>query len=453
MLCLRKCLRRPILLLAIALTGIVCFLIYRINHILEVRAYFANTVESVGATLSDIASKTTHADRASEFDALIEKLTTPLHSGAELSGATREEGLRAYARFMDQPIDEPKGTPLVRPGTDAAGKAPATILCLVRNKDLEGIRSSITELEKAFNGKFKYPYTFLNDEPFTPEFKEAIQKLIPEHESEFATIDKEFWSIPEAINREKYDVQKLKLLTLKVGHAEEDSYHLMCRFYSRYFYKVPELAKYRYVWRLEPNVNFHSELNYDVFQFMKAANKIYGFTISLYDNPWSVESLWDHTMDFVRAHPHYLNQAGATDWLRENIQKSENFKITRGYSTCHFWSNFEIIDLEFLRSEAYEQFVEYLDQTGGFFYERWGDAPVRSLALALFANASDIHWFRDIAYNHLPYFNCPTFLPDSRRSFGTCKSGKFSNWDELNVENCAGNWILHAMTDADRAAY
>ena len=35
------------------------------------------------------------------------------------------------------------------------------------------------------------------------------------------------------------------------------------------------------------------------------------------------------------------------------------------------WSNFEIGDLNFWRSEAYVKFFEHLDEAGGFYYERW----------------------------------------------------------------------------------
>jgi Glycolipid 2-alpha-mannosyltransferase len=49
-----------------------------------------------------------------------------------------------------------------------------------------------------------------------------------------------------------------------------------------------------------------------------------------------------------------------------------------------FWSNFEIGSLDFYRSEAYTAYFEHLDKAGGFFYERWGDAPVHSIAACLF---------------------------------------------------------------------
>ena len=33
------------------------------------------------------------------------------------------------------------------------------------------------------------------------------------------------------------------------------------------------------------------------------------------------------------------------------------------------WSNFEIADMNFWRGEAYSKFFDYLDATGGFYYE------------------------------------------------------------------------------------
>lgn len=33
------------------------------------------------------------------------------------------------------------------------------------------------------------------------------------------------------------------------------------------------------------------------------------------------------------------------------------------------WSNFEIADMDFWRGEAYQAFFEYLESTGGFYYE------------------------------------------------------------------------------------
>jgi alpha 1,2-mannosyltransferase len=56
-------------------------------------------------------------------------------------------------------------------------KANATFLILVRNRELDSVLSSISQLEDTFNRKYGYPYVFLNDEPFTDEFKELVGHL------------------------------------------------------------------------------------------------------------------------------------------------------------------------------------------------------------------------------------------------------------------------------------
>ena len=48
-----------------------------------------------------------------------------------------------------------------------------------------------------------------------------------------------------------------------------------------------------------------------------------------------------------------------------------------------------------------------LDDAGGFFYERWGDAPVRSIAAALTLDRKEIHFFNEIGYKHGIYEHCP----------------------------------------------
>lgn len=72
------------------------------------------------------------------------------------------------------------------------------------------------------------------------------------------------------------------------------------------------------------------------------------------------------------------------------------------------WSNFEIGNLNWLRSQAYTDYFNQLDKDGGFFYERWGDAPVHSIAAGLLLKKDEIHFFNDIAYYHVPFTHCPT---------------------------------------------
>lgn len=384
---------------------------------------------------------------------LLETLNTPLFPEQDVNKSSSEEAFRAnlelYRDTLRRKISEPQVEGLVR-ADDSGNRAAATMLSLVQNKDLEEMIGSLMEVERVFNHKFNYPYTFLNDEEFTDEFKDAIRNALPaERVVRFGTIDPEDWSVPDTIDLDKFRSSMQQLEDEGVGHASQESYHNMCRYFSRGFYHHPLLRDYKYTWRLEPGVKFFCDIDYDVFKFMEDQGKVYGYVLNLYDNPQSVESLWRDTREWVEENPQYLSEGGAFDWLRENIQKPENFETTGGYSTCHFWTNFEISSLDWLRSEPYEAYMEYLESMGGFYYERWGDAPVRSLALGLFADTSEIHWFRDIGYAHEPYSNSPNSDKCDRRH----SPASFVPWDNLEVENCQATWIKYAMSQEERDLY
>lgn len=51
----------------------------------------------------------------------------------------------------------------------------ATLMALVRNKEADAMAASMADLERTWNHKFNYPWTFFNDEPFSAEFKRKTQ--------------------------------------------------------------------------------------------------------------------------------------------------------------------------------------------------------------------------------------------------------------------------------------
>lgn len=63
----------------------------------------------------------------------------------------------------------------------------------------------------------------------------------------------------------------------------------------------------------------------------------------------------------MKAHPEYIPEDNALKFLSDDGGQT--------YNRCHFWSNFEIGDLNFWRGEAYTKFFEHLDSAGGFYYE------------------------------------------------------------------------------------
>jgi mannosyltransferase len=205
-------------------------------------------------------------------------------------------------------------------------------------------------------------------------------------------VPKEHWDVPDWINMDLFAESAQLLKENGIQYSDKMSYHQMCRWNSGMFYKHPALKDVRYYWRVEPKVQFFCNVDYDIFRYMQDHNKTYGFTINLFDAPESLPTLWPETERFLAAHPEYLHDNNMLEWLVDDTLRPEHTKKAKGYSTCHFWSNFEIGDMDFFRGEKYEAYFNHLDRAGGFFYERWGDAPVHSIALGLFEDSSKVHW-------------------------------------------------------------
>lgn len=358
-------------------------------------------------------------------------------------------------------------------------KMNAAFVMLTRNNELKDVLSSMNSIEAHFNQWFKYPYVFLNDEPFSEEFKKSIREAT-DADIEFGTLDESQWEFPEEVrNTFEYQNAITDQGDRGILYGNMESYHKMCRFYSGIFYKHPLMQKYEWYWRLEPDVEFFCDLTYDPFFEMHRRNKKYAFTMIIPEIYWTVPNLFRYTKAFIREYgvkvgtlwklfaTNYdilktdkgrdeftdyenmvrddlhqwvkfggdvepkLSEKVAIDHLLESETADDDvglmFLVNRArskvpliedefegeeYNLCHFWSNFEIARLDVFDNEVYNSYFQYLEASGGFWKERWGDAPVHSIGLALTLDVDDIHYFRDIGYMHSILKHCPKNSPD-----------------------------------------
>ncbi|GAA5908386.1 hypothetical protein JCM6882_007923 [Rhodosporidiobolus microsporus] len=313
-------------------------------------------------------------------------------------------------------------------------RANAALVALVRNSEREAMRDSMRHLESRFNKKYGYPWVFMNDEPFDEDFKKGVMSMT-RSEIFFHTIPKEHWSYPSWINQTYAAEERQKMVNENVIYGGSESYRHMCRFNSGFFYRQKVLESFDWYWRVEPGVEFFCDIDYDPFVFMEANNKLYGFTVTLYEYRRTVESLWDVTREFARLHPEHLHPDNAIRFLVDDEKKG----LQDGdWNLCHIWSNLEIGSLNLWRGKAYEDYFEFLEQKGGFFYERWGDAPVHTFGAFLLAPASGLHFFDDISYRHNPYTHCPSNA-DVLSKNGKCECYPENNFD-YDGYSCYPRW-------------
>ncbi|CEJ90249.1 Putative Alpha-1,2 mannosyltransferase KTR1 [[Torrubiella] hemipterigena] len=314
----------------------------------------------------------------------------------------------------------------------------ATFVTLARNSDIWEIAKSIRQVEDRFNRRYNYDWVFINDQPFDESFKKVTTSLVSGN-TYYDVIPEKHWSFPEWIDQEKAKKVREDMAQRKIIYGDSISYRHMCRFESGFFFHQEHMLKYDYYWRVEPSVDLHCDIHYDPFRFMVENKKKYSFVLSLYEYIETIPTLWDSTKKFMKNFPEHIEKDNSMKFLSDDGGET--------YNRCHFWSNFEVGDLNWLRSQAYTDFFNVLDKDGGFFYERWGDAPVHSIAAGLMLKKEEIHFFNDIAYFHVPFTHCPT--GEQKRLDLRCHCDPKENFDWKGYSCTSKFFELNGMPKPD----
>ena len=304
------------------------------------------------------------------------------------------------------------------------------IYILVRNYELDSLCKSILN----FLSRVPHPYfdfIIMNDKPFDPFFINQITKFIINSNNpttkkwaerlitvKFGLIKAEIWDPLE--HKEDYTTIPMSVIESRWEQQEEQgilyggsrSYRNMCRFQSMNFYNHPSLYGYKYTMRMEPGVEYLC--NFDPFGELREGVK-YAFTLSLVEYPETIPSLFTTYLTYKR--DEYYRNRELFEFINDGIG---------GYNLCHFWTNFEVISLDWVRSEEYNKFMEHFDKTAGFYMERWGDAPLRTLAVVELLTIDEVQWL-DIGYLHPPFVSCPGDLKTRTERQCTCEPYDFEN--------------------------
>ncbi|KAF3009768.1 alpha-1,2-mannosyltransferase (Kre5) [Curvularia kusanoi] len=344
-------------------------------------------------------------------------------------------------RKISEKYDKPFAVGCLEPNTNGP-RANAAIVVLARNKELDGVIQSIKSFERHFNRWYNYPYVFLNDGDFNTTFKETVGNHT-KSKVEWGKISQEHWGFPDWADPAVVKEGIAKQGDRAIMYGGMESYHHMCRFYSGQFYKHELLQKYEWYWRLEPEITYFCDITYDPFIHMIRNNKTYGFTIAVKELRETVPNIFRYASAFKRMNN--ITSQGMWEMFVEKPKEEPKDKLPKddpkykkplpqeilnsepgtgalpdidpenmegeNYNMCHFWSNFEIVNLAWYRSKEYNDFFEMMDRSGGFWMERWGDAPIHSLAAGILLGPQDVHYFRDFGYRHTTIQHCPANAP------------------------------------------
>ncbi|KAF8646951.1 hypothetical protein AX16_007042 [Volvariella volvacea WC 439] len=274
-------------------------------------------------------------------------------------------------------------------GHTAVSRQNAAIVMLVSPKRMGETLRTLHNVEDRFNRRLKYPYVLLTEANITSELRDKID-WITEGRASFGELPSDMWGKPDWLDQEKVD-ESIKNLGFTLN------YRSMCRFYSGFFWRHPALLKYDWIWRLDTDIVFHCDIPYDPIARMAEEGKLYGFTQIVGDALYVQPSLASNVSYFLNESRHLLAPGANIEFSWKDVDKALRGEATsKDWTIAIMYNNFEISHRSIWESPLYQAFFDYLDKAGGFFYERWGDAPVHSFGVGMVLRKDQAMQFRDL---------------------------------------------------------
>ena len=236
------------------------------------------------------------------------------------------------------------------------------------------LKTALQSLDKYFNDHFHYPVIIFHE---LDNRKHLLN--VTSWSKSYIVFQEITFSLPSFIPH-KFEHKNCDFNTTL-------GYRHMCRFHSKLVYEQPIMRLIDYAWRLDDDSELRSSINVDLFLYMQQNDIEYGYQVVTLDNAQCVAGLWDAARQYVK---------------NKNIH-AEVFH--QWENRWMFYNNFELSKVSFWLSQQYQGYIEYIDQLGGIYYSRWGDAPIKSIGVSMFMPKRKIHSFSFISYRHSGFWN------------------------------------------------
>lgn len=172
------------------------------------------------------------------------------------------------------------------------------------------------------------------------------------------------------------------------------NYQLMIRFWFKILFEVPLFKQYEYMMRLDDD------------------SQILGVWMNVFDEMRKRRAVYfanNEDVDFEKSLPGTMKlpYLALKYLVLNNLTVKQHDRIRRGFAESHilnYLNNFEVMKLDFFRREDVWKWIEEVDRTNGIFKYRWGDAPLRYITLAMFAEPHEV--LHRSQYNLSYYHQC-----------------------------------------------
>ncbi|KAJ9466058.1 O-glycoside alpha-1 [Diplonema papillatum] len=361
------------------------------------------------------------------------------------AGAVARQGGVVLGRATSGPKTPPKAT----------ATANGIFITLTTNKRVAQLLRMLETMDRHVPSSRGYPHAFFSETRFRADVQRAVRRVLCNKTAavSFELIPPEHWRLPDGLDEALYSSRLAAFANdshlHSVPHITSRSYRLMCRWYSGFFFKHPALQAYDYYFRVDDDLRFLCDVHLDPLMMMQDNRYVYGFTMALYEFMGTVPTL------MATVESHFAEGAATKDmstvgWLEpcfynagEKPGDDDGSDADAGpgqFTGCHFWNNLSLGSLAFFRSAAYGKLFDRLDKAGGIFLERWGDAPIQTLAVAALSEANETFYFNEISYGHDQQYHKPASARQCSEPVAT--HGTRSDQDGTASSSCARKILM-----------
>jgi len=259
-------------------------------------------------------------------------------------------------------------------------KPKAAIYYLVKTDRLPFLDISLRTLYHSFLNRYDYPVIVFHEPGAFHLLRQMFRRRVELDTIRLFMQEVQF-SIPSHVNASAVGIRCFSPI----------SYHHMCRFQAKQIYEQPILVGLDYVWRLDDDSQILANINYDLFAFMRHHHLQYGYIKKHWDACECTVGLWNAVRHYMKLK--HIESSSFNNWPEPRI----------------FYNNFEISAFSLWTSKQYQDYIHFIDMLGGIYYYRWGDAPIKSIAVSLFVPESATHLFDDITYKHGNFYKNATY--------------------------------------------
>ena len=264
---------------------------------------------------------------------------------------------KQYMTSSTWPPDKPKGA----------------VYILTQRNRLPSLSELLKSFDEFYNDEFKYPVIIF----YEVDCRTIEPMTVRSMTNSSVFFQQVVFELPDFVDKSKVPRRAI------CHHMHKVGYRHMCRFHAKTVFDMEIVKGLSYIWRLDDDSLLTRPIRYDLFRYMNEHNILYGYHFISRESWQCVEGLWETADKYIASKAVDVTNAYIS-WNRSTI----------------YYNNFEISDVSVWSSGPYQKFVDHIDRTGNIFYIRWGDAPMKTIAVNLFIPTDKVHHFKDVGYLH-----------------------------------------------------